>query len=85
MQLIVYYEVSEGQKEEVKRKFENFTKSPIVLQNNNRFILKKEKFLFVCMLVYIIKEGLMASIRQLPYQIIKHYIHMINFNIHTFE
>ena len=33
LSLIVYYEVPEGKREEVKRKFENFTKSHIVLQN----------------------------------------------------
>ena len=32
MQLIVYYEVSLGQREEVKRKFENYVRKLLVLE-----------------------------------------------------
>ena len=35
MQLIVYYEVPIGQRDEVKRKFENFVRNNIVKQQRN--------------------------------------------------
>jgi hypothetical protein len=36
LDLLVYYEVAEGKREEVKQKFNNFAKNQVILQQNLR-------------------------------------------------